>query len=103
MSALVSLLLRFTDLVEAEGRVARRAVAEMAAAFAVMLIAASLAVLTIIAAGGALFFALESVLSPGAALGIVAISFALLTVIATLVAARLSAPRLLRGSRSARQ
>lgn len=89
MGGMLSLVLRVASLVEAEGRVARRAANELIVALAVMLVAAGLAVLTVAAACIALFFALERVLSPAGALGIVAAILALLTVIAALVAGRL--------------
>ncbi|MBL9147677.1 MAG: hypothetical protein JNM94_03195 [Phycisphaerae bacterium] len=58
-------------------------------ALAVMLVAAALAVLTVTAGCVALFFALERVLTPAGAVGIVAAILALLTVIAALIAGRI--------------
>ncbi|MFO0874930.1 MAG: hypothetical protein U0575_13300 [Phycisphaerales bacterium] len=77
MGAIVNLLLRVTDLVEAEGRVARKAVGDVALGVAILVTACVLAGLACIAGAGALFFVLANVLPPAGALGIVGLVFAL--------------------------
>lgn len=99
MRFLITLFLRVNDLVEAQGRAARRATLEIVIAFAVMLAAASLGVLTCIAAAGSLLFALSAVMPLPAALAFVACLLGLLTVIAAIVSVRFASPREFRARR----
>lgn len=71
MFRLVNFILRFTDLVEAEGRAARRAVADLITASVVLAMAATLALLACIAFSGALALALWPVMPAPVALGLV--------------------------------
>ena len=71
MLRLVNFILRFTDLVEAEGRAARRAVADLLAASVVLAMAGALGLLACLAFAGALVMALWPVMPAPVALGVV--------------------------------
>lgn len=77
MLRLVNLILRCTDLIEAEGRAARRAVADLVAASVVLAMAGVLAVLACLAFAGALTMALWPVMPAPVALGVVGAALAL--------------------------
>lgn len=77
MTRIVNLVLRCTDLVEAEGRAARRALAELVVAGVVLALACTLGVLACAAFAGALALALWPLMAPQAALGIVGAVLAL--------------------------
>lgn len=93
MGVLITLFLRVTDLVEAQGRVARRAAVEIAFAFAAMLAATGLAVLTCIAIAVATAWALSAVMPVAAAVAFVACLLGLFALVAGVVAMRLASPR----------
>lgn len=93
MRFLITLFLRVNDLVEAQGRVARRAAFDIVIAFAVMLTAAALGILTCSAAAGAVLVALQTVMPLAAALALVACMLAMLTVGAAIVSLRFATPR----------
>lgn len=77
MLPLVNLVLRFTDLLEAEGRAARRALAELVVAGVVLALACTLGVLACVAFACALALALWPVMPPPVALGVVGAALAL--------------------------
>jgi hypothetical protein len=93
MSAVIRLLLRTTDLVEAQGRSLRRVVTEIALSFAIMLAAAGLGLVACTTAAASLTLALASVMPLAAALALVAGVVGIATLIAGFVAVRLSNAR----------
>jgi len=92
IARMVNMLLRVTDLVEAEGRVARAAVTELLVAAVVLALAGALAVLTAVALAGALALALSMVMPTSLALFIVAGVFGLLAWLTALVGRKLASP-----------
>ncbi len=78
IKTIVELVLRVTNLLEAEGRAARAGALQFVTAGAVMLIAALLALLGIIVLGAALFIGLVETMHPAWALVIVGVVFLLL-------------------------
>lgn len=93
MGVLITLLLRVSDLIQAQGRVARRALFEFAVALALIVTAGALAALTCAVAASALFVSLWSVMPPAAALVIVASMLGFLTLVTALIARRCATPR----------
>ncbi len=79
MGMIVNLILRVTDLLEAEGRVARVAAQEIAIGCAFLAAACALGVLASTAAAAALVVALWTVMPPAGALAIVAVMLGLAT------------------------
>lgn len=77
MGAIVNLLLRVTDLLEAEGRVARKAIGDIAIGVAVLTASCMLAALACLALAGAMVIGLASVMPLGWALAIVGALLAL--------------------------
>ncbi len=77
MGAIVNLLLRVTDLLEAEGRVARKAVGDIAIGVAVLTAACVLAALACLAFAAAMVIGLATVMPIGWALAIVGAVLAL--------------------------
>lgn len=78
MTRLVNFVLRVTDLVEAEGRAARRALAELVVAGIVLALACTLGVLACISLAGAMALALWPHLPPPVTLGVVGIMLGLI-------------------------
>ena len=93
MGVLITLFLRVTDLVEAQGRLARHAAVEIAFAFAAMLAATGLAILTCISIAVATAWALSAVMPVAAAIAFVACLLGLFSLAAGVIAMRLAAPR----------
>lgn len=92
LTRFVNIVLRITDLVEAEGRAARRAVAELVLAGVVLLMAGALGSLACVAFGGALAMALWPIMPPPVALGIVGGIMALAAFMAAGVGRRMARP-----------
>jgi hypothetical protein len=93
MSALIRLILRTTDLVEAQSRSVRRAIGEIALSFALMLAAAGLGLIMCLTAAAAIALALAQTMPLPAALAFVAGLLGLCAMVTGIVAVRLSTPR----------
>ncbi len=89
---LINLVLRMTDLVEAEGRVFRASVTEFVIAALVFTLAGTLGVLACGAFAAALALALWDVMPPPAALMIVGMALALIGLLVGLAGRRLAMP-----------
>lgn len=92
MGLLVKLLLRATDLVEAEGRVARRAVGDLAVSLLLFATTAAVALLAMSVLAAAMLAALVEVMPWSAALACVGAALALVAVVVASIARRY-APR----------
>jgi membrane protein implicated in regulation of membrane protease activity len=92
LTRVVNLVLRITDLVEAEGRAARRAVAELVVAGVVLLMAGALGSMAFLAFSGALAMALWPIMPPPVALGIVGGIMALAAFLAAGIGRRMARP-----------
>lgn len=89
----ITLILRTTDLIEAEGRAARAAIAELVVAATILAVGAALLLLAVASLAGALALALCEAMSPASSLALAGLVVALFAVVAAMAGWRLAMPR----------